>query len=34
MTAGEEKLMKWVSRLNLINILKKSGFVDDLIKRS
>ena len=26
--------MKWVSRLNLIKAVKKSGFVDDLIIRS
>jgi len=30
----EVALMKWVSRLNLISVVKKSGFVDDLIKRS
>ncbi len=34
MASNEVTLMKWVSRLNLIKTLKKSGFVDDLIKRS
>ena len=34
MKSGEVSLMKWVSRLNLIKIIKKSGFVDDLIRRS
>jgi amidase len=34
MSKNEIALMRWVSRLNLIGTLKKSGFVDDLIKRS
>ena len=34
MKSSEVRLMKWVSRLNLIKAVKKSGFVDDLIIRS
>ena len=34
MKPGEVRLMKWVSRLNLIKAVKKSGFVDDLVIKS
>lgn len=34
MKPGEVSLMKWVSRLKLIKIVKKSSFADDLIKKS
>ncbi|MDI9463862.1 MAG: amidase family protein [Bacillota bacterium] len=33
-TSREAALIKWVSRLNLVKVLKKSGFVDELIRNS